>query len=51
MIAIGVVLILVGFIVKISAMWIVGLVIAAIGLGLLLLGVSGRSIGGRRYWY
>ena len=51
MIAIGLVLLLIGLIVKISAMWIAGLVIVLLGSGLLLIGITGRKVAGRRYWY
>ncbi|GCE40156.1 MULTISPECIES: hypothetical protein [Rhodococcus] len=51
MIAIGVVLIVVGLVVKISSLWIAGLIVGAVGLLLLLLGLMGRKVGGRKYWY
>ncbi|MDT2004991.1 DUF4337 domain-containing protein [Rhodococcus jostii] len=51
MIAIGVVLIVIGLIVKISSLWIAGLIVGVIGLVLLLFGLRGRKVGGRQYWY
>ncbi|BAH53564.1 hypothetical membrane protein [Rhodococcus opacus B4] len=51
MIAIGVVLLVVGLVVKISSLWIAGLIVGAVGLLLLLLGLLGRKVGGRKYWY
>lgn len=51
MIAIGLVLVLVGFIVKVSAMWVAGFILAGIGLLLLAVGLTGHPIGGRRHWY
>jgi hypothetical protein len=34
-----------------NTMIIVGIIIAVIGVVLLLLGMSGRAIGGRKHWY
>jgi hypothetical protein len=51
MIAFGLILILIGFIVKVATMWIVGLVRSGIGLLLLLIGWTGHTVAGRRYWY
>ena len=51
MIILGLVLMLIGFITKLAILWSVGIVVAAIGLVLLLLGAAGREIGGRRHYY
>ena len=51
MIILGVVLMLIGFIAAIPILWSVGIVIAVIGLVLLLVGMGGREIGGRRHYY
>lgn len=51
MIAIGLILILVGFIVKVAAMWAAGFVLLGVGLVLLFFGWRGRKVAGRRYWY
>ena len=51
MIILGVALMLVGLIAKIAILWSVGIVVALIGLVLLLLGATGREIGGRRHYY
>lgn len=51
MIILGVVLMLIGFIAKIAILWSVGIVVAVIGLVLLLVGATGREIGGRRHYY
>jgi energy-converting hydrogenase Eha subunit E len=51
MIILGVVLLLIGFIAKIPILWSVGIVIAVIGVILMLLGMAGREIGGRRHYY
>ncbi len=51
MIVIGLVLMLIGFLTNIPILWTVGIVVAAIGLVLLLLGAAGREVGGRRHYY
>ncbi|MCZ9635339.1 hypothetical protein [Rhodococcus sp. BH5] len=51
MIAFGVVLIVIGLIVKISTLWIAGLAVGVFGLILLLLGLRGQKVVGRQYWY
>ncbi len=51
MIILGLALMLVGFITKIAILWSVGIVVALVGLVLLLLGLAGREIGGRRHYY
>ena len=42
---------LIGFIAKIAILWSVGIVVLVIGLVLLLLGMAGREVGGRRHYY
>jgi hypothetical protein len=51
MIILGIALMLIGFIAKIAILWSVGIVVALIGIVLLLLGVAGREVGGRRHYY
>jgi hypothetical protein len=51
MIILGVVLMLIGFIAKIPILWSVGIVVAVVGVILMLLGMAGREIGGRRHYY
>ena len=51
MIILGVILLIIGFIVKIPVLWTIGIVILVIGAILALVGVAGREIGGRRHWY
>ena len=51
MIILGVILMLIGFIAKIPILWSVGIVIAVVGVVLMLLGMAGREIGGRRHYY
>jgi hypothetical protein len=51
MIALGILLLLVGFIAKIAILWTVGVVLLVVGLVLVMLGSMGRSVGGRRHYY
>ena len=51
MIALGLVLLLVGFVVASHVLWQIGLVVLVIGLVLLILGITGRGVGGRRHYY
>ena len=51
MIILGVVLMLIGFIAKIPILWSVGIVVAVVGVILMLLGMAGREICGRRHYY
>jgi hypothetical protein len=50
-IALGVLLLLLGFILPLPLIFDIGAVLLVIGLVLYFLGASGRSIGGRKYWY
>jgi hypothetical protein len=51
MIALGILLLIVGFVAKIAILWTIGLVLLIVGLVLLVLGSMGRSVGGRRHYY
>jgi Family of unknown function (DUF6131) len=51
MIILGLILLIVGFVVKIAVLWSIGIVVLAIGLLLALLGATGRAIGGRRHYW
>ena len=51
MIVVGLALMLIGFLAGIPVLWSVGILVAAIGLVLLLLGAAGREVGGRRHYY
>jgi hypothetical protein len=50
-IALGVILLLIGFIAKIAILWTLGIIVLVVGLILVLLGSTGRAVGGRRHWY
>lgn len=51
MIALGVVLLIVGFIFAVPILWTIGIILLVIGLILALLGMAGREVGGRRHYY
>lgn len=51
MIALGIVLLIVGFVAKVAILWTIGLVLLVVGLVLVVLGSMGRSVGGRRHYY
>jgi Family of unknown function (DUF6131) len=50
-IAVGVVLLLLGFILGVPILWTLGIVVLLVGAVLLLLGSTGRQVGGRRHYY
>lgn len=51
MIILGVVLLIVGFIAKISILWTIGIVLVVVGAILAVLGGTGRKVGGRAHWF
>jgi VIT1/CCC1 family predicted Fe2+/Mn2+ transporter len=51
MIALGVLLLIVGFFFGIQVLWALGVVLLVIGAVFWILGSVGRPVAGRRYWY
>ncbi|HQF96089.1 MAG TPA: DUF6131 family protein [Microthrixaceae bacterium] len=51
MITAGLILLLVGFIAKISILWSLGILLLVIGAVLMVMGQLGREVGGRRHYY
>ena len=51
MILLGVILLIIGFLAAIPILWTIGIILVVIGLVLNLLGMAGRAVGGRRYYY
>ena len=51
MIILGIILLVAGFVLKISILWTIGIVLLVIGLVLMLMGRMGRAVGGRRHYY
>lgn len=51
MIALGVILLIVGFLLHINILWTIGIILLVIGLILFLLGSVGHAVGGRRHYW
>lgn len=51
MISLGVILLILGFVLKISILWSIGIVLVVIGAVLWLLGSLGHAVGGRSHYY
>jgi hypothetical protein len=51
MIALGVVLLILGFLTKVSIIWTLGIIAVVVGAVLALLGAAGRPVAGRRYYW
>lgn len=51
MIVLGVILIIIGFLVPLPILYTIGAIILVVGVVLLILGQTGRAVGGRKYWY
>ena len=51
MIVLGIILLVVGFLLKIAILWTIGIIVLVIGLILLLLGALGHGVGGRRHYF
>jgi hypothetical protein len=50
-IILGVILLIIGFLAKVTILWTIGIVLVVIGLILALLGMMGRAVGGRAHYY
>ncbi|MCV7227291.1 DUF6131 family protein [Mycolicibacterium komossense] len=51
MIVLGIILLIAGFVLKISILWTIGIILVVIGAVLWVLGSMGRAVGGRRHYY
>ena len=51
MIILGLVLLIIGFVVKIAILWTIGIIALVAGLILALLGSVGHAVGGRRHYW
>ncbi|HYQ62509.1 hypothetical protein [Actinophytocola sp.] len=51
MIILGLVLLIIGFIAKISILWTIGIILVVVGAVLALVGRTGRKVGGRAHWF
>jgi hypothetical protein len=50
-IILGLVLLVVGFLLKVSILWTLGIILLVIGAVLAILGATGRAVGGRRHYF
>jgi hypothetical protein len=50
-IILGLVLLVLGFLLKISILWTIGIILLVIGAVLLVLGSMGRAVGGRKHYF
>jgi hypothetical protein len=50
-IILGLVLLLLGFLLKISILWTIGIILVVVGAVLYLLGSTGRAVGGRKHYW
>jgi len=51
MIILGVILLIAGFVFGINLLWTLGLILIVVGVVLMLLGRTGRAVGGRAHYY
>jgi hypothetical protein len=51
MIVLGIILLVAGFLLKISILWTIGIIVLVIGVVLAILGSAGRPVGGRRHYF
>jgi hypothetical protein len=50
-IVLGVILLVIGLLAKISILWTLGIILVVVGAVLWILGSTGRAVAGRRHWY
>jgi hypothetical protein len=51
MLVIGLILLLLGFLLKVSILYTIGIILLVIGAVLWILGAVGRPVGGRKVWF
>ena len=51
MIGLGIILLILGYVLKVAVLQTIGIVLLVIGAVLWVLGSVGRGVGGRRHWY
>jgi membrane-bound ClpP family serine protease len=51
MIVLGIILLIAGFLLKISILWTIGIILLVIGVILAILGSAGRAVGPRRHYF
>ncbi|WP_199829719.1 DUF6131 family protein [Streptomyces sp. MMG1121] len=51
MIALGIILLIIGFLTGISILWTIGIILTLIGIVLWVMGSVGHAVGGRRHYW
>ncbi len=51
MIILGVILMVIGFLAHVAILWTIGIIVLVVGLVLVVLGRTGRAVGGRRHYF
>jgi hypothetical protein len=51
MITLGIILLLIGLVAKVAILWTLGVLLLVVGAVMVLLGATGRAIGGRRHYF
>jgi Family of unknown function (DUF6131) len=51
MVILGIILLVLGFVLKIAILWSIGILVLVVGLILVLLGAIGHAVGGRRHYW
>lgn len=51
MIILGLILLVAGFLLKISILWTIGIILLVVGVVLAVMGSAGRAVGGRRHYF
>jgi len=51
MIILGIILLIIGFLSHVAILWTIGIIVLVLGLIAVLLGSTGRAIGGRRHYW
>jgi hypothetical protein len=51
MITLGIILLIIGFLLKLSILWVIGIILLIVGLVFFILGRVGRPVAGRRHYW
>jgi Family of unknown function (DUF6131) len=51
LIILGVILLIIGFVAQIAIIWTIGIIVLVVGAILMLLGMAGHAVGGRRHYF
>jgi len=51
MVALGIILLIIGFVAKIAILWTIGIVVLVVGAVLFVAGRAGHELAGRKHWY